>query len=123
MEVFKEYLTGIDSPDHRERIEEMLIWVTNKYPHLKPQIKWNTPMFSDHGTFIIGISTAKHHISISPEPEGITHFADDIAQAGYSSTNGLFKIKWNETINYKLIEKIIAFNIQDKAGYTNFWRK
>lgn len=123
METFGEYLAGIDSPDRRERTEEILTWITNKFPDLKPQIKWSTPMFSDHGTFIIGFSTAKHHISVSPEQVGIAHFADDIAQAGYSATKGLFRIRWNEPVNYELIEKMIAFNIQDKASYTNFWRK
>ena len=49
-------------------------------------------------------------------------FADEIAEAGYSSTKGLFRIKWNEPVNYQLLEKIIKFNIQDKADYTNFWR-
>lgn len=123
MVVFKKYLLGIDSPDHRERVEEILRWVTNAFPNLEPQIKWSTPMFSDKGTFIIGFSTAKNHISVSPEQVGITHFSGDIAQAGYSATKGLFRIQWNEPIHYELLEKMIAFNIQDKAGYTNFWRK
>ena len=100
MEVFAKYLAGIDNPDHRDRIEEVLKWVTNEFPNLDPLIKWNTPMFSDHGTFIIGFSTAKYHMSISAEPTGIAHFAGDISRAGYSATNGLFRIQWNEPINY-----------------------
>lgn len=77
-------------------------------------------MVSNHGTFIIGFSTAKHHLSVSPEQAGMAHFTDEIEQAGYSSTKGLFRIKWNEPINYKLLKDIIEFNIQDKADYTNF---
>jgi uncharacterized protein YdhG (YjbR/CyaY superfamily) len=34
---------------------------------LKEEIKWNQPMFSDHGTFIIGFSIAKEHIAVAPE--------------------------------------------------------
>lgn len=123
MSVFKEYLEGIDHPDQRERVEEVLMWVTHKFPHLTPQIKWSTPMFSDHGTFIIGSSTAKLHMSVSPEPAGIRQFADDIARAGYSSTSGLFRIKWNEAVDYGLIEKIIEFNMLDKQDCKSFWRK
>ncbi len=122
MEVFKGYLAGIDSPDQRERVKEVLAWVTHNFPHLKPQIKWNTPMFSDHGTFIIGFSTAKQHMSVSPEQAGITHFSDEIAEAGYSATKGLFRIKWTETVNYNLIQKMIEFNIQDKQDDEGFWR-
>jgi uncharacterized protein len=123
MEVFEEYLAGIDHPDHRERTEEILVWVANKFPNLEPVFKWNTPMFSDHGTFIIGFSTAKQHLSVSPEVAGIAQFADDIAKAGYSATKGLFRISWKEPVNYELLENMIEFNILDKADYTNFWRK
>ena len=88
MEVFSKYLAGIDNPDQRDRIEEILKWVANEFPNLEPLIKWNTPMFSNQGTFIIGFSTANHHMSVSPEPAGIAHFTDDITQAGYSATKG-----------------------------------
>ncbi|MBS2967813.1 iron chaperone [Metabacillus sp. KIGAM252] len=123
MNVFTDYLAGIENPAHRSRTEEILTWVATKFPKLEPQIKWNTPMFTDHGTFILGISTAKHHLSVSPEEAGIAHFADDIAKAGYSATKGLFRIPWNEPVNYELLEKMIEFNIEDKADYTNFFRK
>lgn len=119
---FDKYLTGIDNLDHRERTEEVLEWVANEFPDLEPQIKWNTPMFTDHGTYIMGFSTAKHHLSISPEEAGITHFLGDIKQAGYTATKGLFRIPWTKEVNYQLLEEMIAFNIQDKAAYSDFWR-
>ncbi|QUW21942.1 iron chaperone [Sporosarcina sp. Marseille-Q4063] len=122
MEVFEKYLAGIDNPDHHDRTKEILAWVSNKFPNLEQQIKWNTPMFTHNDTFIIGFSTAKHHLSVSPEPAGISQFSDAIKQAGYSATKGLFRIKWNEPVNYELLEKMIEFNIQDKAEYTSFWR-
>ena len=122
MEVFERYLAGIDNPDHQDRTKEVLEWVSREFPNLEPQIKWNTPMFTDHDTYIIGFSTAKQHISISPENAGIAHFADDIAQAGYSATKGLFRIRWNQPVNYELLKKMIEFNIQEKAEYTSFWR-
>ena len=51
MKVFEKYLAGIDNPDHRIRTEEIFAWVADKFPTLEPQIKWNTPMFTDHGTY------------------------------------------------------------------------
>ncbi|WP_271004748.1 iron chaperone [Listeria seeligeri] len=122
MEVFAEYLAGIDNPDHRERTKKVLTWVAETFPNLKPEIKWNTPMFSNNGTFIIGISVAKQHMSISPEVAGIERFEEDLKQAGYSHTKGLFKITWAKPVDFSLLEKIIQFNIQDKANYTSFWR-
>lgn len=123
MEVFAKYLAGIDHPDHRERTEEILKWITGRFPELEGQIKWNTPMFSHNGTFIIGLSTAKQHMSISPEETGIARFSGEIAEAGYSATKGLFRIPWGKPVQYGLLEKMIAFNIEDKAGDSGFWRK
>ncbi|MCX8047524.1 MAG: iron chaperone [Anoxybacillus gonensis] len=123
MKVFEQYLAKIDHADHRNRVEEMLQWVCRTFPQLQPQIKWNTPMFTDHGTFIIGFSIAKHHVSVSPEEACMIHFADEIARAGYSATKGLFRIPWDKPVNYELLEKMIAFNIEEKADCTSFWRK
>lgn len=80
-------------------------------------------MFTDHGTYIIGFSMAKQHLSVAPEEFGMEHFADGIAQAGYSATKGLFRIKWKEPVNYELLGEMIEFNMIDKAECTTFWRK
>jgi len=123
MKVFETFLAGIDNPEHRDKMAEVLKWTANKFPNLERSIKWSIPMYSDHGTFIIGFSIAKYHFSVSPEPVAIKHFANEIKQSGYSSTNSLFRIPWNEQVNYELLKKIIEFNIQDKAECTTFWRK
>jgi uncharacterized protein YdhG (YjbR/CyaY superfamily) len=66
MQVFEKYLAGIDNPNHREKTEKILAWVANIFPNIEPQIKWNQSMFTDHGTFIIGFSTAKHYFECFP---------------------------------------------------------
>src|SRR5690554_1024248 len=83
MEFFADYLERIENPQHRARMEKVLSWVAKEFPNLKPRIAWNQPMFTDHGTFIIGFSIAKKHLSVAPERTGIIHFSDEIAQAGY----------------------------------------
>ncbi|NOU69171.1 iron chaperone [Paenibacillus sp. LMG 31461] len=123
MEVFAEFLGRIDNPQHRDRTEEVLTWVAEKFPNLEPKIAWNQPMFTDHGTFIIGFSVAKPHLAIAPEKAGIIRFADDIVQAGYDHTKELVRIKWNSPVDYSLLEKMIAFNVADKADCSTFWRK
>ncbi len=123
MEVFAEYLASIDNPRNRERMEEILRWVTNRFPDLVPRIAWNQPMFTHHGTYIIGFSIAKHHMAIAPEIIGITHFSDEIKTAGYDHTKQLVRIPWDSPVNFSLLEKMIEFNIIDKAECTTFWRK
>lgn len=123
MEVFAEYLAHIDNPEHRERTEKVLTWVTKKFPNLKPKIAWKQPMFTDHGTFIIGFGVAKHHLAVAPERAGIVRFSDEIIQAGYDHTLMLMRIRWDKPVDFSLLERIIEFNILDKADCSTFWRK
>lgn len=60
METFADFITQIEEPKHRERTKEVLDWVTQKYPQMQHKIGWNQPMFTDHGTFIIGFSVSKN---------------------------------------------------------------
>ncbi|MCM3636521.1 iron chaperone [Sporosarcina luteola] len=122
MEVFAEFLTKIDNPEHRARTEEVLTWVKTKYPELTPVIKWNQPMFTDHGTYIIGFSVSKQHMAVSPEEAGVIHFSDQIVEAGYKHTKMLVQFPWNRPFDFALLKKMIDYNISDKAECTTFWR-
>lgn len=72
MNDFKTFLDGIDDPNKRYKMEDILSHIKEKFPQLKEEIKWNEPMFTDHGTFIIGFSIAKGHIAVSPESATIS---------------------------------------------------
>ena len=123
MEVFTEYLATIENPQHRARTESVLRWVVDKYPALKPKIAWNQPVFTDHGTFIIGFSVSKKHLAVAPERVAINKFSDQIVQAGYEHSKELIRIPWDSLVDFLLLERIIDFNILDKASYKAFWRK
>lgn len=123
MEAFSEYLAQIENEKHRVRTKEVLNWVKTEFSDLEARFAWNQPMFTDHGTFIIGFSIAKLHMAISPERQGMEHFMDDISQAGYEQSKMLFRMKWEEPINYALLHKIILFNRLEKADCKTFWRK
>lgn len=123
MDTFKDYLNNIENIDQRQRLEEVLEWIINTFPNLKTRIAWNQPMFTDHGTFIIGFSVSKKHMAVSPETVTIEYFADEIAKSGYDYTKMIIRIPWEKPIDYKLLKKMIEFNILDKADYTKFWRQ
>lgn len=123
MEVFAEYLARIDSPQHRARMEEVFGWIAKKFPDLQSKIAWNQPMFTHHGTFIIGFSAAKHHMAVAPERAGINHFSHEIVKAGYDHSKELVRIPWDSPVDLSLLEKMIEFNILDKEGCSTFWRK
>jgi len=123
METFSDYLAAISDQDRRDRMEEVLLWVRTAFPSLKPVIAWKQPMFTDHGTFIIGFSISKMHLAAAPERAGILHFTDAIAKAGFSQTKELICFPWDRPIDYALLQEIIAYNIADKADCYTFWRK
>lgn len=121
MQKFSSYLAAIDDPDKRARMEGILSFIKHSFPRLKTEIRWNQPMFTDHETFIIGFSIAKGHIAVAPEEAAMQVFEKEIEQAGYSQTKMLFRIKWTDEVDYNLLRKIAAYNIEDKKGMTKFW--
>lgn len=121
--IFTNFLSTIDNPEHREKTEEVLAWIKKTFPNLKEEVKWNQPMFSDHGTYIIGFSASKKHLAVAPENVAIEKMEDEIKKVGYDYTKEIFRIPWDKEVNYSLLEKIITFNIEDKAACTTFWRK
>ncbi|WP_172250914.1 iron chaperone [Saccharibacillus deserti] len=123
MSVFAEYLTKIDDPLQKERLENVFAWVQETFPNLGTKIAWNQPMFTDHDTFILAFSSAKAHMSVAPEAAAMQRFSSRIEQAGYAQTAQLFRIPWKMPVDYELLQDLIAFNIEDKADCTTFWRK
>lgn len=123
MKNLEKYLQTISNEEHRGRLRQIFTWILKTFPSLEYKTLWNQPMFVAHGTFIIGFSASKEHFSVSPEAKGMEHFSKEIAKSGYTQTKNLFRIKWSDPINFDLLQKIINFNLQDKANYTDFWRK
>ena len=121
-ERIQRFFDSIDELEKRERMEDILNHIKEKFPQLKEEIKWNQPMFSDHGTFIIGFSIAKGHIAVAPEAKVISLFEKEIKEASYSHTQGLFRIKWTEQVDLDLIDKMVEYNIEDKIDMKKFWR-
>ena len=123
MEEFKDFFTNIKEERHKARMEEIFTWIMEQFPMLNRRMAWNQPMFTDHGTFIIGFSLAAKHMSVAPEKAAMERFSDEIEQSGYSAGKEIFRIPWDSPVNFELLEKLIRFNIEDKAGCRSFWRK
>ncbi|PTL37375.1 iron chaperone [Alkalicoccus saliphilus] len=123
METIDEYLMKIDNPDHRSRVREVLDWTEKAFPELEAKIAWNQPVFTHHGTFIIGYSTSKKHLAAAPEQAGIDQFAGEITEAGYYYTKQLIRMPWEMPVDFSLLKEIIRFNMEDKKDCNTFWRK
>lgn len=123
MEFFKDYLNTIDQIEQRDKMESILNWINKTFPNLEPKVAWNQPNFTDHGTFILGLSASKHHISIAPEQVALERFKKQIHEKGYHTTKELIHVKEKQELDFNLLKEIIQFNINDKKGNTTYWRK
>lgn len=123
METFEAWLEKIDNMDHRLKMQQVFEWVEDTFPQLGKTVKWNQPMFTDHGTFIIGFSISKNHFSVGLEKEVIDEMQEMLEERGTDFTKMTIRVKWNEEVDFDLLEKIIAFQIEDKEACETFWRK
>jgi len=122
MNTFGEYLDKIEDVKKKEKLKSILDRIEKDFPQLKKEIKWNQPMFTNHNTFIIAFSVSKNHIAIAPESKALDKFREKINDVGYVATKEIFRIKWDQEVNYSLINEIIKYNINDKKDYQKFWR-
>lgn len=123
MSNFSEFLMSINDDDKRARLVSILNFVKETFPQLQEEVKWNQPMFSHHGTYIIAFSVSKEHIAVTPETAAIRTFEKDIQKAGYSYSTMIFRIKWTDDVDFDLLRTLVAFNMEDKKDMTSFWRK
>lgn len=123
MDYFKEVLNKIENHSNRKRVENMIYWIFKNYPKLEPKIGWNQPMFTDHGTYIIGFSFAKKHMSIGPEKAALRKFKDRALELGYELSKETIKVPWDKDLDLEFLGDIIQFNIDDKAECKTFWRQ
>lgn len=118
--VYDAYIAKIENEDNQAKLRGLFEWILEKYPNLTVEIKWNQPMFLDHGVFIIGFSFARNHFSVAPEDLDI--YVEKVEAAGYSHGKKLFRIMWDQDINYDLMSEIIETNMAEKKDCTTFWR-
>ena len=85
------FLSNFKNPILKFKLEPIFEQIQKEFPNLTVELKWNQPMFIMNGTFIIGFSVAKNHISIAPEAVTMAIFTNDIKAANYEATNNLFK--------------------------------
>lgn len=123
MNDFKAFLGTIEKDEHRLILQGVLDDLSLAFPFLEKEVKWNQPMFVDHGSFIIAFSVSKQHFSVALEEPPLEAFKKDIKDAGYGLSKKLFRIKWTDHIDLPLLKKMMAFAIEDRKDSQTFWRK
>lgn len=120
METLADYLAQAKAPQRRVRMAEVLEWAERTFSGLEPRVAWNQPVFTDHGTFIVGISVSAGHLAVSPG----WAWRDFPGNRPGRLCQGkmLFRIPWERDVDYTLLRRMIAFNRTEKAHCKTFWR-
>ncbi len=122
MSEFDEWLAALGDEAKAAKLTEVFGWIERTFPQLERAVKWKQPMYTNEGTFIIGFGPYAKYFAVSPEAYTLEKFLPEIEQAGYTSTVNFIRIPWGGDVDLGLLEKLIDFNIADKAGYAKFWR-
>ena len=117
-----EYLETIPDDDNRERMVDVLVWVGLTYPELELRIEWNQPMFTHHGTYIIGFSAASKHMAMAPERATMIRFESVMPERGTDFGKTFARQPWDKPFDYALLDAFIQHQLTDKRDVTSFWR-
>lgn len=117
-----EYLETIPNDDNRARMVEVLDWVAQHYPELELRIAWNQPMFTHHGTYIIGFSAASMHVAMAPERATMIRFEPVMRERGTDFSKMFARQPWNKPFDYELLDAFIQHQLAEKQDITSFWR-
>ena len=121
LKTLDEFLDTIPQDDKRDRMVEVLDWVASTYPQLELRIAWSQPMFTHHGTFIIGFSAASKHMAMSPERFTMIHFEELLKSRGTDHGKMLTRHPWTQPFDYKLAAAFIDYQLEAKKDVTSFW--
>ena len=117
-----EYLETIPNDDNRARMVDVLVWVGLTYPELELRIAWNQPMFTHHGTYIIGFSAASKHMAMAPERATMIRFEPVMRERGTDFGTLLARQPWTKSFDYELLDAFIQHQLTEKQEVTSFWR-
>ena len=101
---------------------EVLDWVSHNYPELELCIAWNQPMFTRHGTYIIGFSAASKHMAMAPERAPMIRFESVMRERGTDFSKKFARQPWNKPFDYELLDAFIQHQLAEKQDITSFWR-
>ena len=82
-------------------------------PEAEEAMKYRIPTFVWHGN-LVHFAAFEHHIGFYPTPSGIEHFQKELAD--YPTAKGSIQFPLDQPIPYDLIEKIVAFRVQETAA-------
>ena len=104
-----EYIAGFPE-EVQDILKKLRGIIKDAAPDVEEAISYQIPTFKLTGN-LVHFAAYKNHIGFYPTPSGIEEFKEDLA--AYESAKGSVKFPLNKPIPYGLIEKIVAFRVNE----------
>ncbi|MDD2426610.1 MAG: DUF1801 domain-containing protein [Eubacteriales bacterium] len=121
LKTFDEYMQKIQNEGQKSRLREVFSWVEENYPSLERRVAWNTPMYMEHGTYIIGFTATKNHLSIGYEVQTLQHFKEELEEREVDHAQMIVRTPWGDEIDYDLMRRMIDYTRENKKDITSMW--
>ena len=93
-------------PDEpREILNEIRRLIARRVPGVQESIRYQMPVFTIDGIYLVYVGAWKHHIGLYPIPTLPTHLEADIAP--YRTKTDTVRFLYNQPFPYDLIERLI----------------
>jgi uncharacterized protein YdhG (YjbR/CyaY superfamily) len=100
--------------DVQKLLEEIRATVRKAAPQSEEKISYGIPTFTLAGKYLIYFAAYKNHIGVYPVPNKNKAFEKDFARYK-TSGKGTIQFPLDSPIPYKLIARIVAFRIKERA--------
>ena len=115
------FLAEVENSVLSLKLEEILKWIETTYPDFKLEYKWNQPMITSYGTYIMGFSISKKHIGVGLEAAVMDHFKGLLDDKLIEHGKMIFRIKEDDVIDFDLLKQIIDYVVILKKDVKSFW--
>ena len=114
-----EYIAGFPD-DVQVKLEKLRATIRQAAPRAQEKISYQMPTFFLEGN-LVHFAAYKNHIGFYPTPSGIEHFKELLSV--YKGAKGSVQFPLDEPIPYELVDKIVAFRVQENLDKAAVKRK
>lgn len=111
IETLEQYLATLDDTP-AATVQAVIDAVQREFPDAALKMAWNVPQMQINGKYVMGISVARQHISISPWSNiAMNAYADRLAQ--YDPTENLFRVPVDWQVDAALLRDLIEMRLAE----------
>jgi uncharacterized protein YdhG (YjbR/CyaY superfamily) len=108
----EDYLASLEAPK-AQTVGAIIEFVLGAFPELDAKLSWNVPQLHRDGTYVLGLSAAKKHVSVSPWS---THVIEDFRprlEQRFIVTRNLFQVPVDWEIDEVLLTDLVRARLAE----------